>query len=143
MAEELTQTLGFDATQALQTLAQLDSLMANAERTAARFATTLGRFSGQNAKVQLGQIGTATEDVGKKAKATSKSWAVSMETMARVVQTQFIVRALNQIRTVLVNTTQDALDFLGYRLSSILHKYIGSNAKFVTLLLYLAHFVCS
>ncbi len=54
---------------------------------------------------------TAQEKVGASAKKTEKSWTVSWETMARVVGTQLIVRALSSIRHALREAVSEAINF--------------------------------
>ena len=57
------------------------------------------------------RIATTQAKIGKASQTTAKTWTVSWETMARVVATQTIVRALNIIRQSLKAAIGDAVKF--------------------------------
>jgi TP901 family phage tail tape measure protein len=134
MPDQINQTLGLDATKAIQTLHDLDSaLVAYTNNLGAavramdgfnkkggktvgalqRMKTASNEAKGDFSKIQKAAAG-AGNAVGKSgeeaAKAASK-WTVSWQTMGRVVATQAIVRGLNIIRQSLKSAIGDAVDF--------------------------------
>ena len=158
MAEVIKQELGFDAAQALVTLAQLESGLqavrtrfssltksmgsfnARGDKTDAvlkRLATSSGNAATSMAKLEklkpisadttsklsnastqadkvarsAKKAGDEFEKTGKKGKKAADAFLVSWQTMARVVGTQLIVRALNAIRGALDDAVTGAVDF--------------------------------
>ena len=111
MSDNLNQTLGFDASSAIAELTRLNQVMQTAESTTSKWAHTLGRFSGSTTTSELKKISQATRNTSNEAAKAASKWAVSMETMSRVVVTQFIVRALSQIRNAFSESIESATEF--------------------------------
>lgn len=158
MPEVIKQELGFDASQALTTLANLESSLQAVRTRVSSLTKSLGSFNAKadktdgvlkrlktsagNAATQMNRLGnakplpentaanaaaatenlnrvssaagtaaSATESASKKAEKSISTWTVSWKTMARVVATQAIVRALNAIRQALKATVGDAIEF--------------------------------
>lgn len=65
----------------------------------------------QAAGNQIVQTGRDAADATREAKGNTQKWVVSWETMARVVATQFMVRALSQIRNALRQAISDSMEF--------------------------------
>lgn len=108
---EITQRLGFEATQAIATLRQLQGALSSVNRQlrAMNTATQAQNQSkviqgfaqvSNSAKQATGQVnaaGGALENTGKKGAKAAQNITLSWQTMLRVVQTQLIVRGLNAI----------------------------------------------
>lgn len=106
MAEEITQVLGFDASQAIKTLQQLDGAMARFESRVNSMGSTLGKFNAQPVLIQRAfksNIDSAVKDISR--------LRTSLELLSRIVFTQAIVRALSTFRNSLKATARDAADF--------------------------------
>lgn len=157
MPDQISQTLGFDATQAINTLTSLDNLMKTFAKDVAQAGANLDFFNKKGGKTvgllkhlstdaskaatQLARVNKATaggmgvkglsqtvsdldkvnaaagraargiQDAGNKGKKAANKWVVSWETMARVIATQALVRALNIVRQSLKAAISDAVDF--------------------------------
>ena len=98
MADEIVQQLGFDATQALDALSQLDGALQSVEQRLKSFAQTCASFSGSNvanAAAQIGQafssnIPAATQHVER----LTVSWGFLT---LRILYTQTVVSAFQPI----------------------------------------------
>lgn len=111
MTKEITQKLGFKAGGALRTLGDLQKRLKST-------TDVLKQFKGEADK--LG-VGTNLGPVGKqvdKAKKKTQEFTVSWQTMARVIQTQIIVRSLNRVIQSLAEGIERAQE-LGLKIAEI------------------------
>jgi TP901 family phage tail tape measure protein len=107
--DEIKQNLGFDASQALKTLGQLDSAMAQFEKRLASSASALSAFNIQGLAIQkFGR--TATTELTEVVKHTDRM-TTSLKLMSRIVFTQAIVRGLSQLRNAFRASAGDAIAF--------------------------------
>ncbi len=118
MAQQITQQLGFDATQAIQSIAQLNSALASLTQQMAALGQAARLVNGLNLSQQLGKIAggakaaaaqfqklsQATSGVNGAANAVNNAkratdrWAISLQTLGRIFQAQVIVRAIGSIQ---------------------------------------------
>ena len=111
MADEIISKLGFNVEDALAALDKLDKKLQAVNQTTMQWAQTLDKFKGSRIATQLGQVSRAADTTGKSAARMGEHWAVSLDTLSRVVMTQFIVRALSQIRRAFEQTSQSAIAY--------------------------------
>lgn len=122
---EITQRLGFDATQAISALQALDAALKPVNRKLAAFnasanqtgaqamASSLSSLSSsaQSANTSLTNTASNFTKTGEAGKRAATDITVSWETMVRVVQTQIIVRALNAGIRAFGDSADAAADF--------------------------------
>lgn len=106
---DITQRLGFEASQAISTLNQLNSAIGGVNRRLSRFNTLTAASSqadgtrafnnvanaAARAENSLRGVGTRFDEAGRKGTQAGNSISVSWETLARVIATQALVRTLN------------------------------------------------
>lgn len=108
---ELTQRLGFEASQAIATLGSLQQALRgvntqlrgmnratqaqNQTKVIQGFAQTSN--AAKQTATQVGATGKALDDTGRKGAQAAQNITLSWQTMLRVIQTQLIVRTLNAI----------------------------------------------
>ncbi|HEY4720719.1 MAG TPA: phage tail tape measure protein [Anaerolineae bacterium] len=113
MADEIRQSMGFDAAQALQTLERLNKAFDSFGGHVDQLADKLRKFnSGSNATETAttklasafnSNMGASAESVGR--------LTTSMQLMSRIIFTQFIIRQLRILRTTFQETAEDAAQF--------------------------------
>lgn len=102
MPEQITQKLGFDASNTFTVLSQLEAGFA-------RFATSLS-----TATDRINSLSSAGNTLPRKLDETSKAvkgLTISWQTLGRVVVTQFIVRAMSTMRDAFKDAYTSALEF--------------------------------
>ena len=88
-----------------------------AASAAAQLATSLqtAGVTGQSASVKIGnalvRIGNQSQQTAQQVQDSSLRMTTSLQLLSRIVFTQFIVRALSQLRNAFRQTTQEAIDF--------------------------------
>lgn len=114
MADEIIQTLGFDAGQALKELDKLDQKLGTIQQSFQQLSGTIGQFNQLNAGKSVASLGsssaTAAKQVEQTAKATERL-TVSWGLLTRVVATQLIVSAFGDLRREIAGATRDAVEF--------------------------------
>lgn len=122
---EITQQLGFEAAQAISTLNQLNTAIKNVNAGLKTFNTRANAANGNAAAQSFRNVttaaqgastaaNTATTSFTKTGQAGAKSAAsitVSWETMLRVIQTQILVRALNNVIQLFSESADAAEEF--------------------------------
>lgn len=110
---EIKQVLSFDASQAIATLAKLDGAMTQFEK---RLLSTSAASTAFNTASQ--RIGKSFQAIGQQSTIASQSvqqnvgrMTTSLQLLSRIVFTQFIVRALSQMRRAFEATASTAADF--------------------------------
>jgi TP901 family phage tail tape measure protein len=139
MADEIKQVFTIDASDALTKISQLDKEFqtlqsrllevaktlqsvnrsankssknyGNAANAAKDYADQLDRLSKILPPAPVKPIGKQVSQDIKDADAATRKWTVSWETLSRVVITQFIVRAMSQIRNAINEAVRDAIEF--------------------------------
>ena len=102
MADEIVQKLGFDASDTLTTLSNLEALFNRFNASLNSAATAIKSFNSASSSVTK-----PLDEAMQKTQSLTLSW----QTMARVVQTQLIVRSLNGIRDALEESVGSAMRF--------------------------------
>jgi TP901 family phage tail tape measure protein len=111
---DITQTLGIDASQAIDALKQLDNQYAKFEaRIQSVGQTILGynKIVGTASKVSFAPALQSSAQAAQAATQKIQKLSVTWETLARVVATQLIVRTMTQIREAISEATSEAVKF--------------------------------
>ncbi len=127
MPEEISQKLGLDAAQALATLGQLEqrfnafaTALENAAAKLQQFNAASGNVaqglgsiqsSANTAAAAIKQVGTAAGGALPQAQQHTQNLVVSWQTLARVIQTQILVRTMNEIRNAIGEAYEANLKF--------------------------------
>lgn len=119
---EITQSLGFDASQALQALKKLDTGLANLQTRLKSTSAVLAQFNKSATPAAINSFASATQAATAKVASSAKSnmavatqsverLTVSMGLLSRVVTTQLIVSAFGKIRREIAGAATDAIKF--------------------------------
>lgn len=120
MADEIRQKLGFDVSEALRNLSLLRQSLGQTSNSLATLARNGAKINQLSAGTQrsLQQATTAVTNFGSQTRAAASSAApavhnltVSFETLARVVQTQVVVRAMSALRDALRQSVSEFIEF--------------------------------
>lgn len=107
--DSITQTFGIDASQALKALEALDVGFAKLESRLQGVATAMGRTN--VAAKGVSNLGSAFRSNVPEATKHVERLTTSLGLLSRVVYTQFIVRAMSQIRDAIRSTAGEAAEF--------------------------------
>jgi TP901 family phage tail tape measure protein len=127
MANKITQQLGFDASQAMNELANLTGKLREANAVLREFKETADAL-------KTGPSGSALDALGKKAteaKKKTQGLTISWQTMVRVIQTQIILRSINALINGLGTATENARQ-LGLAIAEIQTITPGGGGQFET-----------
>jgi TP901 family phage tail tape measure protein len=113
MPDNVTQQLGFDASQALAVLSQLDTAFQTFEQRLRSTADAMRLFNSTAANIDMAvkQTGAAFQANIPEATKQVEKLTVSWGMMGRIITTQLVVRALSEIRTEFKQATESAIDF--------------------------------
>lgn len=120
MADEIRQRLGFDVSESLRNLALLRTSLGQTSlslSTLARNGSKINQLgtttqqSLQQATTAVTNFGSQTQAAANRATPAVTRLSVSFETLARVVQTQFIVRAMSALRDGLRDAVTEFIEF--------------------------------
>jgi TP901 family phage tail tape measure protein len=120
MADEIRQKLGFDVGEALRNLSLLRQSLGQTSQSLSTLAKNGGKLNQLSAGSQrsLQQATTAVTNFGSQTRAAAAGatphvhqLTVSFETLARVVQTQVVVRAMSALRDALRESVGEFIEF--------------------------------
>lgn len=131
MSDSIQQSFGLDASQALEALNQLDSAFSRFAATIKDSAASFKSFNASAAKTvsALGGLGSSSASTASKVTASNSRvgssfqqtsaqsvaaidrMTVSLALINRVIATQLVVRALNQLRRSFQDTAEEAVNF--------------------------------
>jgi len=109
MADQIVSTLGFDVSEALAALQRLDTALKGTEAAMKGFADSTRNLP--TVTSALSTVGNSFKEHMGHAQQATQSLTVSWQTMARIVTTQAIVRALSMIRNAFNNAVEGAVKF--------------------------------
>jgi TP901 family phage tail tape measure protein len=110
---DITQNLGFDASQAIAAIAALDSKLRSLNTSlilASQGFSTFNKSSATSAAA-VQQVGKASKKSATDTNKAAKSMTVSFQTLARVITTQLIVRAFGALQRGLKDSLDRAVEF--------------------------------
>lgn len=126
MSQNITQTLGIDASQALKTLAELDRGYASFEARVRSLANALQQSNGSTAQ-QVKKLGAAFQSNIPQAVQQTERLTTSLGLLSRIAFTQVVVAGLGKVKRALQSTATDAAEF---QKQVALITTIGDGAKF-------------
>jgi TP901 family phage tail tape measure protein len=109
MADEIISTLGFNVSQALSALDQLDKKLEAVGESMRRFGDLMSTSA--KAGTALDRMSTDFRSAATAAASSCDRMTVSWQTMARIVTTQAIVRGLSEMRRAFQSSAESAIDF--------------------------------